>query len=292
MMNVREVADYLNIKQRKVYELVRLGRIPCSRVTGKWLFPQDLIDSWVAHGVASEGVAPLPRVAPPVVAGSHDPLLEWSLRESGCGLALMAGGSLDGVRRLLAHEAQVCGLHVLEPESGAYNVPAVWGPGEGRGLVQIEWAWRTQGLVLAPGNPLGVGGMEDLQRVQPRIVQREADAGTHVLLMHLLRKAGIDAAALKVLPRVARSQTDVGLAILEGRADAGLAVEAAARQLRLDFLPLQRERYDLALHRRDYFEPQLQALLAFARTDAFRARAKELGGYDVSGLGAVRYNGP
>jgi molybdate-binding protein len=123
-------------------------------------------------------------------------------------------------------------------------------------------------------------------------VQREADAGTHVLLMHLLRKAGIDAAALKVLPRVARSQTDVGLAILEGRADAGLAVEAAARQLRLDFLPLQRERYDLALHRRDYFEPQLQALLAFARTDAFRARAKELGGYDVSGLGAVRYNGP
>ena len=292
MMNVREVADYLNIKQRKVYELVRLGRIPCSRVTGKWLFPQDLIDSWVAHGVAGEGVAPLPHIAPPVVAGSHDPLLEWSLRESGCGLALMPGGSLDGVRRLLAHEALVCGLHVLDAESGAYNVPSVWGPAEGRGLVQIEWAWRNQGLVLAPGNPLGIRSVEDLQRVQPRIVQREAEAGTHVLLAHLLGRAGIDAAALKFLPRVARSQTDVGLAILEGRADVGLAVEAVAHSLRLDFLPLQRERYDLALQRRDYFEPQFQALLAFARSDSFRSRAKELGGYDVSGLGSVRYNGP
>jgi putative molybdopterin biosynthesis protein len=292
MMNVREVADYLNIKQRKVYDLVRLGRIPCSRVTGKWLFPQDLIDGWVSHGVVAEGVAPPLRPAPPVVAGSHDPLLEWSLRESGCGLALMAGGSLDGVRRLLAGEAQVCGLHVLDGASGAYNVPSVWGPGEGRGLVQIEWAWRAQGLIVAPGNPLGLHGVKDLVGKRTRVVPREPEAGTHLLLLHLLRSAGLDAARLNVLPRVARSQTDVGLAILEGHADAGLGVEAVAKQLRLDFVPLHRERYDLALRRRDYFEPQFQGLLAFAAGRAFLARAKELGGYDVSGLGQVRFNGP
>lgn len=295
MMNVREVADYLNIKQRKVYDLVRLGRIPCSRVTGKWLFPQDLIDSWVSGGVSAEGVAPLPRQVPPVVAGSHDPLLEWSLRESGCGLALMPGGSLDGVRRLLAGEAQVCGLHVLDGESGAYNVPAVWGAGQGRGVVQIEWAWRAQGLVVAPGNPLGIRTVEDLKAGKdgrPRIVQREPEAGTHVLMLHLLHKAGLDARQIKVLPRVARSQTDVGLAILEDRADVGFAVEAVARQLRLDFVPLHRERYDLALKRHDFFESQFQALLDFCQGEAFLSRARELGGYDVTGLGTVRFNGP
>ncbi len=291
-MNVREVADYLNIKQRKVYDLVRQGRIPSSRVTGKWLFPQDLIDRWVAEGALGEGSPPLPPSLPPVVAGSHDPLLEWSLRDSACGLALMAGGSLDGLRRMLAGEALLCGVHLLDGASGQYNVPALEAAHEGRGLVLIEWAWRSQGLVLAPGNPLGIRTVKDLQARQPRIVPREPEAGTHVLLAHLLREAGVDAASLKVLPRVARSQTDVGLAVLEGRADAGLGVEAVARQFRLEFLPLHRERYDLAMQRRSYFEPQVQALLAFARTDAFRARASEMGGYDVAGLGTVRFNGP
>jgi putative molybdopterin biosynthesis protein len=292
MLNVREVADYLNIKQRKVYDLVRQGRIPCSRVTGKWLFPQDLIDRWVSGGIAPDSAPPALPEAPPVVAGSHDPLLEWSLRESACGLALMAGGSLDGLQRLRAHEAQVCGLHVLDAASGAYNVPAVQGTDEGRGLVLIEWAWRTQGLVVAPGNPLGLRSVRDLAAKRPRIVQREAAAGTHLLLEHLLAQAGEDSARLNVLPRVARSHTDVGLAILEGRADVGLAVEAVAQQLRLEFLPLHRERYDLALYRRAFFEPPLQALLAFAHSQPFRERAAELGGYDVSGLGGVRFNGP
>ena len=294
MMNVREVADYLNIKERKVYDMVRLGRIPCSRVTGKWLFPQDLVDRWVADGIGEGGrEAPADRTPPPpVVAGSHDPLLEWSLRESGCGLALMAGGSLDGLRRLLARQALVGGLHVRDPAGADYNAATVAAEHGGRGLVLIEWAWRNQGLVLASGNPLGIRAVADLARGKPRIIEREPEAGTHLLLRHLLAQAGVPREALRVLPRPARSQTDVGLAILEGAADAGLAVEAVARQLRLDFLPLARERYDLALHRRDYFEAPFQALLAFTRTDAFRTRAGELGGYDVEGVGTVRFNGP
>jgi len=291
-MNVREVADYLNIKQRKVYDLVRQGRIPSSRVTGKWLFPQHLIDEWVAEGAAGNVPQRLPKPAPPVVAGSHDPLLEWSLRDSACGLALMAGGSLDGLRRLLGGEAMLCGMHVLDGPSGQYNVPAVEAHQAGRGLVLIEWAWRAQGLVLAPGNPLGIRTLRDLREKRARFVQREPEAGTHVLLAHLLSQSGLQPSALNVLAAIARSQTDVGLAVLEGRADAGLAVESVARQFRLEFLPLQRERYDLALERRAYFEPQVQALFAFTRTEAFRARAQEMGGYDIAGHGSVHFNGP
>jgi excisionase family DNA binding protein len=291
MMNVREVAQYLNIKERKVYDLVRLGRIPCSRVTGKWLFPQDLVDRWVAGGVASGRPGP-PSAPPPVVGGSHDPLLEWSLRESSCGLALMSGGSLDGLRRMAGGEVMVCGLHVLDATSGAYNVPAVQEALGRLDVVLIEWAWRTQGLVVAPGNPLAVGRLADLADGRARFIAREAAAGTHVLLEHLLAQAGLERTALRRADRVARSQTDVGLAILEGDADVGLAVEAVAHQLRLDFLPLQRERYDLVLRRRDYFEPPFQALLAFARGPAFAQRTVQLGGYDVGGLGRVHFNGP
>jgi molybdate-binding protein len=97
---------------------------------------------------------------------------------------------------------------------------------------------------------------------------------------------------LKFIDATARSETDLGLAILEGRADAGLAVKAAAKTLKLDFVPLQVERYDLFMRRRDYFEPPMQALLAFARGPAMAERAAQMGGYDLAATGTVRFNGP
>ena len=107
----------------------------------------------------------------------------------------------------------------------------------------------------------------------------------------LLSRDGIDPREVNLLERIARTQTEVGLAILEGWADTGLAVEAVAHQLKLKFLPLHSERYDLALRRRDYFEPPFQKLLSFTGSPTFKNRAEELGGYDISGLGTVRYNG-
>src|SRR5579862_3370043 len=101
--NTAEVADYLRLKERTVYELVRTKRIPCSRAAGKLLFPRRMIDEWVTR--QAEFAGPELRQAPPVAAGSHDPLLEWSLRESGCELALLAGGSGDGLKRLASDQA-------------------------------------------------------------------------------------------------------------------------------------------------------------------------------------------
>ncbi|WP_211100155.1 helix-turn-helix transcriptional regulator [Azospirillum halopraeferens] len=294
MMNTREVADYLRIKERKVYDLVAARRIPCSRVTGKWLFPKALIDRWVAAGAenAPAGVRVDRGDPPPVVAGSADPLLEWAVRESGSGLAVHADGSLDGLRRLAAGEAAVCGLHVIDPDTGAYNVPMIERGLPGLDVVAVEWARRTQALLLAPGNPLGIAGPADLAAKRARVVRRQADAGAQVLLEHLLAAAGLRLSDLETLPVPARTEMDLGLAVLEGRADAGLGALAVGRLLRLEAIPLAEERFDLVMRRRDYFEPPVQALLAFARGDAFRVRAAELGGYDVAATGAVRFNGP
>lgn len=289
-MTTKEVADYLRIKERRVYELVRRRQIPCSRVTGKWLFPRALVDLWVVGGPGGEHAAG--PTAPPVVAGSHDPLLDWAIKESDCGLASLSGGSLDGLARLAAGEAAVAGLHLFDAETGQFNVPAVTNGSAGQGLVLIEWAWRGQGLVVAQGNPRGIAGLADLARESVPVVRRQDAAGSQILLAHLLAREGLSLDDLNFVAETARGETDLGLAVLEGRAEAGFAIEAVARTLKLGFLPLMRERYDLLLRRRDYFEAPIQALLGFARSTAFETRAGRMGGYDVSGLGRICFNGP
>lgn len=287
-MNTAEVADYLRIKERTVYELVRTRRIPCSRVTGRWLFPKRMIDLWVTRGVELPDAGL--QAAPPVVAGSHDPLLEWAVRESGCELALLSAGSEDGLRRLAAGQALVAGLHLIDPDSGTYNLPTVASLGRLSDIVLIEWAWRDQGLVVPPGNPLGIAALEDLKAKRARVARRQDGAGAQILLRHLLDQAGVAYDELRIIDPPMRTETDLAAAVLDGKADCGLAIRAVARRFCLDFVPLHRERFDLAMRRRDYFEPALQTLFRFTRSSAFAERAQELGGYDVRETGRVVYN--
>jgi excisionase family DNA binding protein len=289
-LTTREVAELLRIKERKVYELVSGNAIPTSRVTGKLLFPRDLVEAWVrAHVEFRDGVEGL-VARPLVMAGSHDPLLDWALRESGSGIATFFDGSLDGFARMARGKAVAAGVHVFEPETGDWNRGHVTRQLHGQPVVLVEWAHRMQGLVVAPGNPRRIAGIGDLAGL--RFVPRQPSAGSRLLFDHLLRQAGIAAGQVTMLDRPARNEADVALAISDDKADVGLAVESVARQYRLDFVPVQAERYDLVVWRHAWFEEPMQGLLAFCRSDVFRDRAAELGGYDISGLGAVRYNGP
>jgi putative molybdopterin biosynthesis protein len=289
-LTTKEVADLLRIKERKVYELVAEHAIPVSRVTGKLLFPRALVEAWVwRHADHQSGIEGLPW-RPPVLAGSHDPLLEWALRESGSELAAFFDGSLDGLGRLAAGKAIAAGLHVYEPEAKDWNRGHLQRAMGGMPAVLIEWAVRVQGLVVPPGNPLGIAGLADL--AGRTLIPRQEHSGSHLLLDYLMRQNGLERTRLELVAPPARSEADVALAVAQGKADAGFGIETVARQFRLGFVPLFRERYDLAVWRRDYFEPPLQRLLAFCCTPGFAQRAAELGGYDVAGLGQVHYNGP
>jgi putative molybdopterin biosynthesis protein len=288
LLTTSEVAEYLRLKERKIYELVRLRRIPCAHATGKLLFPKQMIDLWVSRHTVFDG--PELRLPPPVVAGSHDLLLEWALRESACELALLAGGSEDGLRRLMAGQAVLSGLHLIDPETGEYNLPSVRKFGAAADLVLIEWAKREQGLVLAPGNPHGIRALADIAKAGVRVARRQDGAGAQVLLRYLVASDGLRWDDLDILPTAALTETDLAACVAEGKADCGIAIRAVATRFRLDFIPLQQERFDLAMHRRDYFEPPVQALLRFAGTPACRARAAELGGYDLGDCGRVVYN--
>lgn len=291
MMDTQEVAAYLRLKTRRVYDLVRQRAIPHVRATGKLLFPRAQIDAWLAAKSAPAALAVAPVTAPPIVAGSHDPLLEWAARESGSGLAVLACGSRAGLARFADGAALVAAMHWRDPASGEYNVPLVRAQMPGADVVVIEWAKRTQGLLLAAGNPLRIRGLADLARRRVRVVDRQPDAGSHQLLAHLLADAGVRRSDLTVLARPALAETDLAAAIHEGKADAGVAIEAAARAHGLAFIALATERLDLVVRRRDYFEPNVQALLAFARSAEMREHAEALGGYDVSATGRVVFNG-
>ncbi|MCC5811720.1 MAG: helix-turn-helix transcriptional regulator [Ectothiorhodospiraceae bacterium] len=288
LMTTSEVATYLRLKERKIYDLVSQGLIPCTKVTGKLLFPRQAIDLWLMNHL--EGDQRTSSPVPAILAGSQDPLLEWALREANTDLALLCHGSGDGIKRLISGRAMIAGMHLLDDSGEHYNDPVRLGLGGMRDLVVIHWAWRSQGLLVAPGNPEQLTGLRDLAATGIRVGHRQPDAGAETLFRHLLTRAGIAREALTLLPHPALTEDDLALDVREGRADAGLGVEAAARRHGLDFIPLHRERFDLAMRRRSYFEPTIQQLFTFARTERFCERADAMGGYDIRKLGDVMYN--
>lgn len=290
-LTTAEAADYLRLGERKLYELIAAGRIPCTKAAGKWLFPKALLDQWLAVGlVLPEGLASEPP--PPVVGGSHDPLLEWALRESNSGLALLAEGSEAGLHRLIGGEAMIAGIHLhrIEGADEDANAEAVAAESRLADAVVIAWARREQGLVVAPGNPLALGNIADVAARGAKIAERQSGAGAQALLLRLAQAAGIEFTDLKRVSPPARTGDDLALAVREGRADCGIATRAVAATRGLDFVPLAWERFDLAMRRRDYFEPGPQALFALARTPAFADRAARLGGYDTAETGMIVLN--
>ncbi len=285
-LTTRELAEMLRIKERKVYDLAASGQVPCSRAMGKLLFPRREIEAWLARESSGGGEAKTLR-RPAVLLGSYEPLLEWALRESGCGLATLLDGSLDGLDRFARGEGVASGLHVFDPENGEWNIPVIRSRFAGAAVALVEFAWRERGLIVAPGSEsayVDPGALKDR-----RVVPRQGGAGSQVLLLQLIGKAGLQTTDV-IWTDTARTESDAALAVLEGKADATLGLRAMAEQLRLGFVPLLRERYDLLVDRVAWFDPPLQCLVAFCHSPAFAAKATEYAGYDVSGFGTVRFN--
>jgi putative molybdopterin biosynthesis protein len=289
LLTTDEAAIYLRLSERKLYELVANGAVPCTKVTGRWLFPRAALDRWVMAGLIAPSA--LARVAaPPIVGGSHDPLLEWALRESGCGLASLPEGSEPGLRRLTRGEviAAAIHLHGIDGDDEAANLAAVADAPGLHDAVVIAFARREQGVVIAPGNPRRLSDIASIAKRRARVAQRPAGAGAQLLLLALLARAGIAPDELALLKPVCPTGTDIAQAVQSGRADCGIAPRSAALAAGLDFLPLTWERFDLVLRQRDYFLPESQKLLGFARSPAFGERAAKLCGYDVGMTGEVR----
>ncbi len=294
-LTTRELAAMLRVKERKIYEMAGDGTLPVRRVTGKLLFPREEIAAWItSNGAAAKPAArrepPAPSAAPAIIVGGHDPLLEWALRESRSGVAALLDGALDALKRGPGEDYIAAGLHIPERENGGWNVAAVSEAFADKPVVLIEWAKRTRGLIFRTDLGRSVGSLRAARgmRFQPR----QKESGSEMVLAQLLERDGLRRADLHCVETVERTEADLAMAIADGKADVGLGVEAMARQFRQGFTPLIVERFDLLVWRKAYFDPPLQRLLRFCASEAFRQRAEELGGYDVTGFGTVHFNGP
>ena len=281
-LTTRELAELLRTKERKVYDLAAQGAVPCTRVTGKLLFPEAKVRAWLAAGASGPGIGARP---PAVLLGSHDPLLDWAVRESGAGLATLTAGSADGLARFAAAEGVAAGLHLRCGETGRWNVPAVQAACAARDAVLMAFATRERGLVCAPG--AGIATLTDL--AGRTLARREPASGAEPLLDALLAEAGIDPGLIDPAGPY-RSEADAVMAVKRGEADAAFGLACLARPLGLDFAPVLGERFDLLVDRAAWFDPPMLTLMAFLRSEPFRRHAAALGGYEIAPLGRVLWN--
>jgi len=290
LFTTAEAAAYLRLKERKIYEMVAEGTVPCTKVTGRWLFPKAELDHWLVSSISRPVGTARPDPAP-IVSGSHDPLFEWALRESGSGLAMLALGSEAGFSRFAAGEtiAAAIHLHALDDLDADANIDALRSRNDLQDAVMIAFCRREQGFLVAAGNPLKLGSIEDIRTKRARIAMRPKGAGAQLLLLALLHRADIVLDQLASVEPVCPTGPDIAQAIRAGRADTGIATRGVANAAGLDFVTIIWEPFDVVMRQRDYFRTPLQSLLKFFHSPDFAARGRELGGYDLSAAGNVRF---
>jgi putative molybdopterin biosynthesis protein len=298
LLTVQEAARYLRLNPRSVYLLAQRGGIPATRVTGKWLFPEHRLDQWLETGVrvggeaAKGGRSRTSDGGTLFAAGSDDPALEWlpdALGREGAGPLLFTAtvGSVPGLRLLGEGRADLAWAHLVDPDSGEYNLPHLPRYLGGRPAVLVHLFHRDLGFVVWTGNPRRVGGVEDLARPGLRFVNRQPGSGTRHLIDVALHRAGLAPAAVRGYRDEVSTHWAIGLRVLRGEADLGVAGRAIAHALSLGFVPLVRERFDMVVPRDAFFEPRIQSVLEAVRSDRFRQTLERLGGYDAGRAGRV-----
>lgn len=285
-LTVKQVAEYLQINEKKIYALVQEGRIPATRATGKWLFPKQLVDDWLVE--TAHGGALSDRL---VIGGSDDPLLAYAIGllagELGAEaiIAYCPGGTRLGLAQLSKRRAQAAAIHwglaADAPRAHPRLIESYAGHEEWT-IVQV--ALRDQGVILRRG--LVGESIAQVSRGQ-RWLRRQAGAGSQMFLDSVLRDAGLTIEPVGE----ASSERQAAALIAMGAADCAPGIRSAAAEFGLDFLPLGQEAFDLVLPRPVYFRTLFQRLIRALGSPESRKLAALLGGYDLDPLGTLRAPG-
>ena len=299
--------EYLRVKLGRVRE--RMVATPIQRGAGV-IMSLVRADGLVKIPRFSEGVEagtqvtvnllrPLEAIEHTIVAtGSHDLVLDLIASEltgtGGVSFASSNVGSLGGLRAIDRGEAHLAGTHLLDEESGEYNVSFLRRYVRNQCVVLVNLVHRVQGFIIPKGNPASIESLYDLAREDIVFVNRQRGSGTRVLLDYKLVAAGIDTQQVTGYEREEYTHLAVAAAVAGGRANVGLGILSAARAIGLDFIPLFDERYDLAIPEDIYDSKLLAPMLQLIQSSDFRVKVEELGGYDAGQMGEVitRIAGP
>jgi len=246
-----------------------------------------------AHAfVLQELILPKSRERPVIaVMGSHDLALDIlaerlrNLKKDPLELLVLPVGSLDGLVALRQGGAHLAGCHLLDIESGEYNLPFIRYIFPDRDISVITLAHREQGILLRKGNPKRIKSLEDLSRKDVRMINRNPGSGTRLWFDHHLEQIGLSPRSVHGYNHQVNTHTAVAQAISQGTFDIGLGLRAAASQFDLDFIPLFQERFDLAAPIEEYKKRELRPFFDYLNSADFRRIIDGLGGYQSSKSG-------
>lgn len=220
-----------------------------------------------------------------VVVGSHDLVLDIIanlIQEQYPGRRLISShvGSMGGLTALLRGEAHLAGIHLLDEDSGVYNIPYVQRILGDKPMILLNLAYRTQGILLPKGNPLRIERLADLTRKEIRFINRQRGSGTRLLLDYLLRKEKLAPGQINGYEREEYTHMAVAVAVASGNADTGLGIQAAAVSLGLDFVPIGEERYDLCIPAELWETEEIVVVRELLKEPVFRKATGQLQGYE------------
>ena len=301
MMNTREIAEYLGIHEKQVYALIKADRIQCTRVTGKWLFPKNLIDEWIEKD-SRKGISGLRERSRDVrgallASGSNDPVLDILLNymkqlHPDFHIFSSSTGSTEGLELLSRDLTDIAWCHLFDPKTGEYNIPYLSGYFKDRKIAVVHMFYRELGFLAAPDCPIDVRKFSDLAHPEIRFINRQKGSGTRVLIDHNLEKEEVDSSSIKGYDTEVYTHVEVGLSILSGEANTGIATIAISKLFGLTFAPIVRESFDMVLPQSTFFEKRVQAFIETLNDDNFKNRVRVLGNYDFNEAGKIIYSSP
>jgi len=287
-MGVRQVADYLGLNEKKVYALVAEGKLPATKLTGKWLFPRELVDQWILE--TSHGGILTDRL---VLVGSDDPLLDRAVTQLATevdGAAVVAytsTGTRLGLSLLARHRADISAIHWGPLQESEHRHPGLIQPHpQHRDWVIVRLFAREQGLIVSPRLGDSVRDLASALEAKLRWSLRQPGAGSRRFLQESLAEIQADESELESV-RLSRSEREAAAHVAMGLADIAPGVRASAGEFGLAFMPLGWEGFDLVMGRGIYFRRLFQRLLNQLRTAESDDEARGLGGYDFSEHGRL-----
>ena len=264
------------------------------RADGILQIPQELEGHEVEESVHVRLLRPQEQLDDTLIMiGSHDNSIdvlanELKRRDSRIHLSSSNVGSLGGLMAIRRGQTHLAGSHLLDTETGEYNFSYIERYLKSIPLRIVQLAMRQQGLLVHPGNPKNIRGIEDLLRPEVSFINRQAGAGTRILLDYCLRRSGLSPEEIRGYDQEEFTHMAVAVNVLSGRADTGMAIYASAKALGLDFIPIAEERYDLVIPETSWADPKMQLVLEIIVSASFRKMVADLGGYDVSASGTVK----